>query len=117
LDNDLRGRERFTVAVAQAIHGLIKANDALTMRFLRRHSTRHEDAALLFRDIILQHKIDQKHAPLRKLLTESTSRKSEFDYGGAETGRNEAERWLRDVEKFVKTAREILGVESPSQYR
>jgi len=105
------------VAIAQAIHGLIKANDGLTARFLRRRSTRHEDASLLFRDIILQHKIDQKHAPLRKLLTESTSRKSEFDYGGAETGRNEAERWLTDVEKFVKTAREILGVESSSQYR
>jgi len=67
--------------------------------------------------MILQHKIDQKHAPLRKLLTESASRKSEFDYGGAETGRNEAERWIRDVEKFVKTAREILGVESLSHGR
>jgi len=109
MNNNLRGRERFTVATAQMIHGLIKVNDALTMRFLRRRSTRHEDAALLFEDLIRQHKIDQKYAPLRKLLIESVARKSEYDYGGAETGLDEAERRLREVEKFVRCAREILG--------
>lgn len=43
-----RGRERFTVAVAQAIHALIRANDALTTKYLGKRSTRHEEASVLF---------------------------------------------------------------------
>ena len=108
LGNTLRGRERFTVAVAQAMHGLIKANDALTMKFLKWRSTRHEDAAMLFEDMIKQGKFDQEYATLRRLLIEASTRKSDFDYKGTEIGQNEAERWLRDVEKFVKCAKEIL---------
>ena len=36
LANASKGRARFTVAVAQSIHALIKANDALSMHLLGR---------------------------------------------------------------------------------
>src|SRR5947209_16186029 len=58
LANTAKGRARFTVAIAQSIHALIKANDALSMRFLGRRSTRHEDAAIMFGRVIKQNKVD-----------------------------------------------------------
>src|SRR5439155_25903922 len=65
LANTAKGRARFTVAIAQSIHALIKANDALSMRFLGRRSTRHEDAAIMFGRLIKQDKVDPKYAQLR----------------------------------------------------
>ncbi len=103
-------RERFTVAVAMTIHSIIRANDALTMRFLRRRSTRHEDAGMLFREIVKQKKIDPKYTGLRKVLASAIPQKSLYDYKGAEIGKKEAVRWVREAERFISTVEEILGV-------
>ncbi len=64
---DLEGasRARYTVVVAQCIHALIRGNDALSVHYLRRRSTRHEDAALLFGELVRQGKISAKYAALR----------------------------------------------------
>ena len=103
-----RGREKYTVAVAQATHALIKANDALTMKYLGLRSTRHEDAAVLFGDSIKQNKIDPKLADLRRLLTRAVAEKSNYDYKGTEVSKATASSWLRDVERFLETVRGIL---------
>ena len=105
------GKERLTVAVAMSIHSTIRANDALTMRFLKRRSTRHEGAAMLFREIIKQRKIDPKHAGLRKVLERAIPQKSFYDYRGAEVGKKEAVRWVKEAERFISTVEEILGVQ------
>jgi len=84
------GRSRFTVAVAQSIHALIKANDALAMRFLGRRSTRHEDAAVMFGTLAKQNKINPKYASFRALLTRASAEKSDYDYKGTEIGQEEA---------------------------
>ncbi len=104
-----RGRERLTVAVAQTIHALVRANDALTVRYLGKRSTRHEDAAALFGDLVKRGKIDPKFADLRRLLSKAAAEKSDFDYKGAEASRATAEWWLREGKKFLKAVREILG--------
>ena len=109
LGNTRRGRERFTVSVAQSIHALIKANDALTMRFLKRRSTRHEDASVLFGELVKHSKIDARYASLRALLVKASAEKSKYDYRGIDVGQNEAERWLGHVEEFVDCARGILN--------
>ncbi|HLE45479.1 MAG TPA: HEPN domain-containing protein [Thermoplasmata archaeon] len=103
------GRGKYTVAVAQSIHALIKANDALTMKYLDRRSTRHEDAAVLFGDLIKQNKIDSKFADRRKLLTRVAAEKSDYDYKGAEVSKASASGWLRDAERFLEMVRGILG--------
>jgi len=105
------GRERFTVAVAMSIHSMIRANDALTMRFLKRRSTRHEDAGMLFGEIMKQRKINPKYARLRKVLARSIPQKSFYDYKGAKVGKEEAVRWVREAERFISTVEEILGVQ------
>lgn len=104
-----RGREKYTVAVAQAIHALIKANDALTMKHLGLRSTRHEDAALLFGDLVKRNKIDPKFADERKLLTKAAAEKSNFDYKGTQVSKATAAGWLRDVARFLKMVRNVLG--------
>ena len=94
--------------MAQAIHALIKANDALTMKYLGLRSTRHEDAAVLFGDLIKQNKVDPKLADLRRLLTRAVAEKSNYDYKGTEVSKATASSWLRDVERFLETVRGIL---------
>ena len=69
---------------------MIKANDALTVRFLRRRSTRHEDAPLLFGELVRQHKIPPAEADWRTLLQRGISEKSAYDYKGTEVGREAA---------------------------
>jgi len=104
-----RGREKFTVAVAQAIHALIRANDALTVKYLGKRSTRHEEASALFGDLIKRNKIDPKFSNLRRLLSKAAAEKSDFDYKGVEVGHATAARWLREVEGFLRAVHEILG--------
>jgi len=109
LANTAKGRARFTVAIAQSIHALIKANDALSMRFLGRRSTRHEDAAIMFGRLIKQNKVDPKYAQLRSLVTRAVAAKPEYDYKGTEAGQEEAKKWVREVARFIESARAILG--------
>ncbi len=95
--------------MAQCIHALIRANDALTVRLLGRRSTRHEDAALLFGELVRQKKIPAKYSDLRPVLVRAVSEKSEYDYKGIEVSRDMAARWMRQTERFVAAVREILG--------
>ena len=104
-----RGREKHTVAVAQSIHALIKANDALTMKYLGKRSTSHEGASKLFGDLVKRRKIDPKFAGLRRLLTRAAAEKSDFDYKAVEVSKSTASSWLRDVEQFLEVVRSVLG--------
>jgi len=109
LESKELGRARFTVAVGQAIHAMIKANDALTMKFLKRRSSRHEDALKLFKELIAQNKIPAKYAKLREALGDAVADKSDFDYKGKEVGKDEAERRIRNARQFLSAVREILS--------
>jgi hypothetical protein len=46
------GREKYSVAVSMAIHSILKANDALTLKFLGMIARRHDDARRLYEDLI-----------------------------------------------------------------
>ncbi len=95
--------------MAQSVHAMIKANDALTVRFLRRRSSRHEDAAALLKELLRLRRIPAKYAGRRKALLEALQEKSEFDYGGAHVGIDESERRIRRAEGFLDAVREILS--------
>ena len=102
-------RARFTVAIAQAIHAVIRGSDALTVRFLGRRSTRHEDAIVLFRDLVRSRRISPEYASWRDLLVRALREKSDYDYKGVKASANDARRWLRDAERFLAAVRKILG--------
>lgn len=86
------GRARYTTAVATTIHAMIRANDALTVRYLGRRSTRHEKASRMFGELLKQSKIPAKYAGLRNVLMRAVSEKSEYDYKGTEVSSRVAKR-------------------------
>jgi hypothetical protein len=56
-DSEIQTPEKYTVIVAQCIHSIIRANDALTLKFLKKRAFKHIEAPELFLELIKQHKI------------------------------------------------------------
>ncbi|MCJ2670134.1 MAG: hypothetical protein LN416_06460 [Candidatus Thermoplasmatota archaeon] len=91
------------------IHAMIRANDALTVRYLGRRSTRHEDAGRMFGELLRRNKIPAEYAGLRNVLMRAVSEKSEYDYKGTEVGSRVAKRWVREARRFIDAVKEMLG--------
>lgn len=103
------GHEKYTVVVAQAIHSIIKSNDALTMKFLGKRAIRHENAVNLFLQLVKENKIPSKFADLRKdVLIPAIQTHSKADYKGLHVSKTEAEKWIKRAEKFFRAAVESL---------
>ncbi|MDO8339297.1 MAG: hypothetical protein Q7T16_01425 [Candidatus Burarchaeum sp.] len=92
-----------SVACAEAIHAIIRANDALTIHFLNRKATRHDDMPFLFLDLLRQGKLEKTHEHFHSLLSRALHAKSGADYGRQMFT-------LQDADYFVKGAREFLDV-------
>lgn len=108
-DIESQDRRRYTVIVAQCIHSIIKANDALPIKFLNRRAFRHDDAPQLFLRLVQLNKIPAKFSNLRTtILTPAVQLKSKADYKGIEVSKAEAEKWIRSAEKFLSSATECL---------
>ncbi len=101
-------REKYTVVVAQSIHSIIRANDALTLRFLGRQAMRHDDAQRLFLELVRLNKIPAKFSELRNIIISAVQMKSKADYRGIEVSKKEAEKWIRNAEQFLNSAKECL---------
>jgi uncharacterized protein (UPF0332 family) len=101
--------EKYTVVVAQCIHSIIRANDALTLKFLGKRAVKHKEAIDLFLDLIKFNKIPSKFADLRKVILQpAIETKSKVDYKGLFVSKAEAERWIRLSEKFLNCTKECL---------
>ena len=110
-NSEFVSREKYTVVVAQSIHSIIRANDALTLKFLNKRAVKHLEAVDLFLTLIKLNKIPSKFADLRKTILEpAIDTKSKADYRGAEFSKSEAEKWLRLAEKFLTAAKESLNI-------
>jgi hypothetical protein len=97
------------VVVAQAIHSIIRANDAMTFKFLGKRALRHDDASLLFLKLIQLNKIPSKFSGLRpSIIVPAIQLKSKADYKGVEMSKSDAEKWVKKAEKFLKSANESL---------
>ena len=101
-------KERFTVAVAQAIHSLIRANDALTLKYLRRRAARHEQAITLFQELIRQNKIPPEESKVGDILVKAIYEKSDYDYRGEYASKADAEKWIYEAKKFLVMARKYV---------
>jgi len=85
----LESKDKYAVAVSMAIHSIIKANDALTFKFMNITAKRHDDARRLFEDLI------------KKNFAKA-------EYRGAFFSKNDFEDMERKAEKFLKVAEEIV---------
>lgn len=109
IKKEVANSEKYTVVVAQVIHSIIKANDALTRQFLDKTATRHDEAPELFLELIRANKIPAKYADLRKtILIPAVKTKSQADYRGLGVSRADAENWIRLAEKFLAAAKDSL---------
>lgn len=103
------GDERYTVMVAQAIHSIIRANDALTIKFLGKRALRHDDAPKLFLELVRENKIQAQYANLRKsVLFPAIQLKSKADYKGIITSKRDATNWISKAERFLRSVKECL---------
>lgn len=93
--------ERFTVAVAQAIHSPIRANDALTLEYLRRRAFRHEQSISLFQEHIRQNKIPSEESKIGDILVKAMHEKSVYEYKGECASKADAEKWIYGAKRFI----------------
>lgn len=59
-----------------AIHSIIKANDALTFRFLNTTARRHDDARRLFEELIRRNFIKSEYSRYKQTIQDAITNKS-----------------------------------------
>ncbi|MBI4980577.1 HEPN domain-containing protein [Candidatus Woesearchaeota archaeon] len=102
------GDDKYAVAVSMAVHAIIKANDALTYKFLNATAKRHDDAPRLFEDLIKKNCVNVEYANYRSILHEAIGNKAKAEYRGAYFSKNDFESMKRNAEKFIKMAGTII---------
>lgn len=96
------------VCCALAIHAIIRANDALTLKFLQVKSTRHDDAPMMFSKILKQGKIGAENARFTRLLQKAMIDKSGADYGKKLFSHDDAKSYVADAEEFISVIKGCL---------
>jgi len=109
LNNNDSSSSKYTVVVAMCVHSIIRANDALTNRYLFETARSHEDAPRLFLKLIENAKIDRKYKNLAlEIIAPAIRIKSLVDYRGAIITQPTAGAWVDNAKRFLDAAREIL---------
>ncbi|PIO06302.1 hypothetical protein COT29_01660 [Candidatus Micrarchaeota archaeon CG08_land_8_20_14_0_20_59_11] len=97
------------VCCAQAIHGIIRANDALTLKFFGTKATRHDDVPLTFAKLAREGKIEKSDEAFKNVLSNAVRDKSGADYGKRTFTNEEARRYVEKAEEFIGIARKYAG--------
>ena len=101
-------KDKYSVAIAMLIHAVIKANDALTLKFLNTASKRHDDARKLFEDLIKRNLIKSEYSSYSQIIQEAINNKAKAEYRGISFSKNDFEQMQRKSEKFIKMVEETL---------
>lgn len=101
-------KSKYAVAVAMAIHSVIKANDALTFKFMNITAKRHDDARRLFEDLIKKNFVKAEYANYKNIIQDAITNKAKAEYRGAFFSKNDFEDMKKKAEKFLKMAEEIV---------
>jgi len=97
------------VCCAEAILGIIRANDALTLKFFGNKATKHDDAASLFANLVREKKIKKEDERFRELIAKAMRDKSGATYGkGKAFTYEEAKEYVEKAEGFVAAAKEYI---------
>ncbi len=99
---------RYAVACSMAIHAIIKANDALTFKFMNTTARRHDDARRLYEDLIKKNFVKAEYAKYNQIIQDAISSKAKAEYRGAYFSKGEFEDLKRKADKFMKMAEEII---------
>ena len=101
-------KNKYSVGVAMAVHAIVKANDALTFKFMNITARRHDDARRLFEDLIKKNFVKAEYAGYKDIIQDDISNKAKAEYRGAFFSKNDFEQMQRKAEKFIKMTGEII---------
>jgi len=96
------------VCCALAVHAIIRANDALCLKFLRIKATRHDDAPVMFARLLGQGKIGRENTRFLRLLQKAMADKSGADYGKKVFSHDDAKKYVEDAEEFIAAVKSWL---------
>lgn len=96
------------VCCAQSIHAIIRANDALSLKFLGHKATRHDDAAIVFANILREGKLPDSARHFKDLIADAMRDKSGADYGKSSFSYEDAKEYAEQAESFVAMAKDVL---------
>ncbi len=102
------GKDKYAVAVSMAIHAIIKANDALTFKFMNITARRHDDARRLFEDLIKKNFVKSEYSNYKQIIQDAINNKAKAEYRGAFFSKTDFEELKKKAEKFIKMAEEII---------
>lgn len=101
--------EKYTVAVAMAIHTIIKANDSLCVKFFTKIAKHHDEARYLFEQLITGNKISPVYASYKNIIQDAISLKAKAEYRVAYFSKADAEIMIRKAEKFIAMVEKTIS--------
>ena len=101
---DFEGSNKYSVAVAMLVHAIIKANDALTYKYLNTIAQRHDDARRLFEELCKKNLIKSDFANYKQILQEVINSKAKAEYRAAYFSKADFDNLARKAEKFIQMA-------------
>ena len=96
------GKNKYAVAVAMAVHAIIKANDALTFKFMGVTARRHDDARRLFEDLIRKNVVKSEYSGYSQIIQDAISNKAKAEYRGDFFGKGDFEDMQRKAQEIIR---------------
>lgn len=90
-----------SLAMSYATQAVVLAVDALCHHHGIPHAKRHDEIAGRFLDLIRTRRIPEAAATFRDVITLAISQKSQYQYGGELTSRQEARKFVRRAGRLV----------------
>ncbi len=103
------------VCCALAIHAIIRANDAITLKMESKTVTRHEDASNLFSKLIKHNQLPEEDRRFVALLQQTIMHKSGADYGKENFDHKQAKYFVEEGGEFVATMKKRLAPEQAGE--
>ena len=94
--------DKYSVATAMLVHAILKANDALTTKFLQKTARKHDEARKFFNEMIEEKRLEAQYAHYDQVIQDAIRNKSKAEYKVSFFSKNSYEDFARKAEKFVE---------------
>ena len=95
------------------IHSIIKANDSLTSKYLNTVAKKHDDARILYQELIKKGFVQPQYASYSNIVQDAISNKAKAEYRAGYFSKNDYEEFKRKTDKFIVMVKETLGFKQP----
>ena len=102
-------KEAYAVGVAMVVHAVIKANDALTVKFMQKTARRHDEARMLFEELIKKGAIKPEYSKHKQTIQDAISQKARAEYRISYFSKKDYEDLRRNADKFIKMVSEVVS--------